>query len=121
MTAVVGTDCQDPRSAPLATDEWSRFLNPVLLLLLYYVLSFESQFLLSNKVSAAAVSVPRSSPCLASSPPPGLIPKKIPVCFLSLYPVNGSIFSSLLSINVFVGINCEKQITALSRHGVYDV
>ncbi|MPC15677.1 Piezo-type mechanosensitive ion channel component 2 [Portunus trituberculatus] len=57
MTAVVETDCQDPRSAPLATDEWSRFLNPVLLLLLYYVLSFESQFLLSNKVSAT-VSVP---------------------------------------------------------------
>lgn len=51
MTALVGTDCKDPRSAPLMTDEWSRFLNPVLLLVLYYVLSFESQFLLSNKVS----------------------------------------------------------------------
>ncbi|XP_050729555.1 piezo-type mechanosensitive ion channel component-like isoform X3 [Eriocheir sinensis] len=51
MTALVGTDCTDPRSAPLSTDEWSRFLNPVLLLVLYYVLSFESQFLLSNKAA----------------------------------------------------------------------
>lgn len=50
LTAVVGTECRDPRSAPLTTTEWSRFLNPILLLVLYYVLAFESQFLLSNKV-----------------------------------------------------------------------
>nr|UEE08537.1 putative piezo-like channel protein [Astacus leptodactylus] len=50
FTAVVGTDCRDPRSAPLSTNEWSRFVNPILLLALYYVLAFESQFLLSNKV-----------------------------------------------------------------------
>nr|XP_045617167.1 piezo-type mechanosensitive ion channel component-like isoform X3 [Procambarus clarkii] len=49
FTAVVRTDCRDPRSAPLSTDQWSRFVNPILLLALYYVLAFESQFLLSNK------------------------------------------------------------------------
>ncbi|KAK8725948.1 hypothetical protein OTU49_010567 [Cherax quadricarinatus] len=51
LTAVVGTECRDPRSAPLTTTEWSRFLNPILLLVLYYVLAFESQFLLSNKAA----------------------------------------------------------------------
>ncbi|XP_071541022.1 piezo-type mechanosensitive ion channel component isoform X2 [Panulirus ornatus] len=50
FTAVVETNCQEPRSAPLATGEWSRFVNPIILLALYYVLAFESQFLLSNKV-----------------------------------------------------------------------
>ncbi|XP_050729563.1 piezo-type mechanosensitive ion channel component-like isoform X11 [Eriocheir sinensis] len=64
MTALVGTDCTDPRSAPLSTDEWSRFLNPVLLLVLYYVLSFESQFLLSNKSEARS----ERSGCLLSPP-----------------------------------------------------
>ncbi|KAK7081419.1 Piezo-type mechanosensitive ion channel component, partial [Halocaridina rubra] len=49
MTAVIGTDCADPRAAPLLTDEWSRFVNPILLLILYFVSSFESQFLLSNQ------------------------------------------------------------------------
>ncbi|XP_066947530.1 piezo-type mechanosensitive ion channel component isoform X4 [Macrobrachium rosenbergii] len=51
MTAVVGTNCtDDPRAAPLMTNEWNRFVNPILLLTLYFVTSFESQFLLSNKV-----------------------------------------------------------------------
>ncbi|KAK3878310.1 hypothetical protein Pcinc_017051 [Petrolisthes cinctipes] len=51
LTRVVGTDCGDARAAPLKTDEWSHYLNPILLLLLYYILAFESQFLLSNKAA----------------------------------------------------------------------
>ncbi|XP_063601150.1 piezo-type mechanosensitive ion channel component-like [Penaeus indicus] len=49
LTAVVQTNCTDPRSAQVTTDEWSKFVNPILLLLMYFVLAFESQFLLSNK------------------------------------------------------------------------
>ncbi|XP_037802529.1 LOW QUALITY PROTEIN: piezo-type mechanosensitive ion channel component-like [Penaeus monodon] len=55
LTAVVQTNCTDPRSAQVTTDEWSKFVNPILLLLMYFVLAFESQFLLSNKEKADKV------------------------------------------------------------------
>ncbi|XP_046404278.1 piezo-type mechanosensitive ion channel component isoform X3 [Ischnura elegans] len=49
LTALITTNCEDPRSVSLSLDvEWSSFANPFLLLLLYFSLVFESQILLAS-------------------------------------------------------------------------